>query len=291
MRARDVMVRAVATTKPETTVEEVARLMINLRISGVPVLDRNGQLVGIITEGDLLRRAETGTERRRSRWSEWFSNARLAAEYVKSHARRVEDVMTREVVSVGNWPALARSPNSWKRDESSGSRWCTTARLSASSAAPTCSRYWPAAESRHPRTSGTARSASSCWPSCASRSGRILLKLASSSRTGSCISGNRPIGRGKKSVARSRREHSRRPRHRGSRDLGAALLHTALPVGLSAARETFRPGTSRSQIEGGFPRHRFASICRANSTRRSGLSSSEVLLAFLATRRRVFAAL
>jgi CBS domain-containing protein len=67
------MVRAVATTTPETTVETVARLMINLRISGVPVLDRNGRLVGIVTEGDLLRRAETGTERRRSRWSEWFS--------------------------------------------------------------------------------------------------------------------------------------------------------------------------------------------------------------------------
>ena len=107
MRARDVVVRAVATTTPETTVEEAARLMINLRISGVPVLDRSGQLVGIITEGDLLRRAETGTERRRSRWSEWFSpNSRLAEEYVRSHARRVEDIMTREVVSVEELASL-----------------------------------------------------------------------------------------------------------------------------------------------------------------------------------------
>ena len=106
MRARDAMVRGVATITPETTVENVARLMINLRISGVPVLDRGGQLVGIVTEGDLLRRAETGTERRRSRWSEWLStNSRLAAEYIKSHARRVEDIMTREVVSVASWPA------------------------------------------------------------------------------------------------------------------------------------------------------------------------------------------
>jgi CBS-domain-containing membrane protein len=81
--------------------------MINLRISGVPVLDKNGQLVGIITEGDLLRRAETGTERRGSRWSRWFSgNSLLAAEYIKSHARRVEDVMTREVVSVGELASL-----------------------------------------------------------------------------------------------------------------------------------------------------------------------------------------
>jgi CBS domain-containing protein len=107
MRARDVMVRAVATTTPDSTVETVAKLMINLRISGVPVLDRNGQLVGIITEGDLLRRTETGTERRRSRWSHWFSgNSRLAADYVKSHARRVEDVMTREVVTVGELATL-----------------------------------------------------------------------------------------------------------------------------------------------------------------------------------------
>ena len=60
MRASDVMVRGVATTTPDTTVEKVARLMINLRISGVPVLDREGQLVGIVTEGDLLRRARPG---------------------------------------------------------------------------------------------------------------------------------------------------------------------------------------------------------------------------------------
>jgi CBS domain-containing protein len=107
MRARDVMTRAVATTTPETTVEKVAKLMVNLRISGVPVLDRNGQLVGIVTEGDLLRRAETGTERQRSRWSELFSaNSRLAEEYVKSHARRVEDIMTREVVSVEELASL-----------------------------------------------------------------------------------------------------------------------------------------------------------------------------------------
>ncbi len=107
MRARDVMTRAMATTTPETTVEKVAKLLINLRISGVPVLDRNGQLVGIVTEGDLLRRVETGTDRQRSRWSELFSaNSRLAEEYIKSHARRIEDIMTREVVSVEELASL-----------------------------------------------------------------------------------------------------------------------------------------------------------------------------------------
>ena len=108
MRARDVMVRAVVTTSPDTTVEKLARLMINLRISSVPVLDGDGRLVGIVTEGDLLRRAETGTERHRSRWSELFSsNSRLAAEYIKSHAKRVADLMTREVVSIDEMATLA----------------------------------------------------------------------------------------------------------------------------------------------------------------------------------------
>jgi len=107
MRASDVMSRSVVTTTPNTTVEDIAKLMINHRISGVPVVDRDGRLVGIVTEGDLLRRAETGTERRRSRWREWFApNSRLAAEYIKSHGKRVEDIMTRDVVAVGEMATL-----------------------------------------------------------------------------------------------------------------------------------------------------------------------------------------
>jgi CBS domain-containing protein len=107
MRARDVMVRAVVTASPDTTVDGLVRLMINLRISGVPILDKDGRLVGIVTEGDLLRRVETGTERHRPRWRELFSsNSRLAAEYVKSHAKRVADIMTREVFSVEEMATL-----------------------------------------------------------------------------------------------------------------------------------------------------------------------------------------
>jgi CBS-domain-containing membrane protein len=86
--------QGVVTASPDTTVEGLARLMINLRISGVPVLDKEGRLVGMVTEGDLLRRVEIGTECHRPRWSEPFSsNSRLAAEYVKSHAKRVADVV------------------------------------------------------------------------------------------------------------------------------------------------------------------------------------------------------
>jgi len=101
MRASDVMVRAVVTVSPDTTVEALARLMINLRIGGVPVLEKDGVLVGIVSEGDLLRRVEIETERHRPRWSEQFSsNSQRATEYIKSHARRVRDIRTREVFTV-----------------------------------------------------------------------------------------------------------------------------------------------------------------------------------------------
>ena len=107
MRAIDVMTSQVVTATPQMTVQDVAKLMINNRISGIPIVDADRQVVGIVTEGDLLRRAETGTERRHLRWGEWFSpNSRLAAEYVKTHAKRVADIMTCEVVGVGEFATL-----------------------------------------------------------------------------------------------------------------------------------------------------------------------------------------
>jgi CBS domain-containing protein len=107
MRATDVMSSPVVAATPQITVQHVARMMINHRISGVPIVEGDQQLIGIITEGDLLRRVETGTERQRSRWSERFRpNSRLAADYVKSHARRVADIMTRNVVTVDEFATL-----------------------------------------------------------------------------------------------------------------------------------------------------------------------------------------
>ena len=107
MRAIDVMTKDVVTATPEMTVQDVAKLMINHRISGIPIVEGDRQLVGIVTEGDLLRRSETGTERQHSRWSEWFSpNSRLAAKYIKSHARRLADIMTRDVVNVSELATL-----------------------------------------------------------------------------------------------------------------------------------------------------------------------------------------
>jgi CBS domain-containing protein len=101
MNASDVMTRTLLSVRPDATVAEAIRTMLDNRISGLPVIDEAGRLVGILTEGDLLRRAETGTERQRSRWLEILMGpGRLAGEYVRTHGRKIGEVMTRDVVSV-----------------------------------------------------------------------------------------------------------------------------------------------------------------------------------------------
>ncbi|MBI3707671.1 MAG: CBS domain-containing protein [Proteobacteria bacterium] len=108
MLARDVMTRMVATVTPTTPVDEIAGLLLGRSISAVPVVDAEERIVGIVSEGDLLRRPETGTERRRSWWLELISDPRsLATDYVKSHGRRAQDVMTRHVVSVTETTSVA----------------------------------------------------------------------------------------------------------------------------------------------------------------------------------------
>jgi CBS domain-containing protein len=100
MKARDVMVSPVITVKPSSSVREVAKLFLERRISAVPVVNEQGKLVGIVSEGDLMHRAEAGTERRHSWWLRAIlSNEALAAEYAKAHARQVADVMTRDVIT------------------------------------------------------------------------------------------------------------------------------------------------------------------------------------------------
>jgi CBS domain-containing protein len=98
MKARDVMISPVVTVVENETVRDVAELLIEKRISAVPVVDGAGKLVGIVTEADLLHRTEAGTERPVSWWLSLVSGDRaLAEEYVKSHALKVKDVMTRDV--------------------------------------------------------------------------------------------------------------------------------------------------------------------------------------------------
>jgi CBS-domain-containing membrane protein len=101
MNAADVMTDKVLSVGPGTSITEAAHLMLDNSISGLPVVDREGRLLGIVSEGDFLRRIETGTERRRPRWLEFLLGpGRLADEYVHTHGRKVEEVMTRDVASV-----------------------------------------------------------------------------------------------------------------------------------------------------------------------------------------------
>ncbi|HVU41078.1 MAG TPA: CBS domain-containing protein [Xanthobacteraceae bacterium] len=97
MQVRDVMTRNVISVKADESILSAARLMLQNRISGLPVLDASGGLVGIVTEGDFLRRGELGTTKRRPRWVEFLLGpGKLAEEYVHQSGRKVFDVMTRD---------------------------------------------------------------------------------------------------------------------------------------------------------------------------------------------------
>lgn len=100
MLAKDVMTRGVVTVTAEAPVAEIARRLIERRISAVPVVDSAGRVTGIVSEGDLMRRSESGTERRPSWWLQLLASEDGAREYVKSHGQHARDVMTRDVVSV-----------------------------------------------------------------------------------------------------------------------------------------------------------------------------------------------
>jgi CBS domain-containing protein len=101
MKAADIMTNRVISVAPGASILECARLLLQHRISGLPVIDAGGSLVGIVTEGDFLRRVEAGTERKRPRWLEFITGpGRLAGEYVHSHGRKVDEVMTREPITI-----------------------------------------------------------------------------------------------------------------------------------------------------------------------------------------------
>ena len=101
MRAMDVMTSEVITVEQNASVQTVAKLLAERGISAVPVVDRGNRVIGMVSEGDLLHRAETGTERRRSWWLDMMASTnKLAGDYVKSHSGKVRDVMTRDVISV-----------------------------------------------------------------------------------------------------------------------------------------------------------------------------------------------
>jgi CBS domain-containing protein len=101
MRAIDVMVHNVVTVRPDTDVAEATKLLAEHDVSALPVLDQDGNLIGILSEADLIHRAEIGTEKHRPRWLEAVTGATtLAEEFAKSHGKKVGEVMTTGVISV-----------------------------------------------------------------------------------------------------------------------------------------------------------------------------------------------
>jgi CBS domain-containing protein len=107
MRVKDVMTPKVISVGVDETVVNAARLMLQQQISGLPVVDKKGELVGIVTEGDFLRRGELGTQRRRPKWLEFLLGpGKLAQEYIHASSKKIEDVMTPDPRTIGDDESL-----------------------------------------------------------------------------------------------------------------------------------------------------------------------------------------
>jgi CBS domain-containing protein len=101
MRAHQIMTRSVVTVAPDATILEAANIMLGKHVSGLPVVDAGGKLVGIVSEGDFIRRSEIGTQRKRGRWLKFLLGAGLTAtDYVHEHGGKVLEVMTTDPVTV-----------------------------------------------------------------------------------------------------------------------------------------------------------------------------------------------
>lgn len=108
MQAKDVMTTSVVTVAPDTPVAEIARLLVERHISAVPVVDGNDRVLGIVSEGDLMHRPETGGRRRHSWWLGFFASSdEMARDYAKACGRRASDVMTSKVVTVSEDTPIA----------------------------------------------------------------------------------------------------------------------------------------------------------------------------------------
>ncbi|MGN6115992.1 MAG: CBS domain-containing protein [Nitrobacter sp.] len=101
MRAHHIMTRPVVTVLPDSTILQAANLMLQRHISGLPVVDATGKLVGIVSEGDFIRRSEIGTQRKHSRWLKFLLGASEAApDFVRENGRRISEVMTRDPLTI-----------------------------------------------------------------------------------------------------------------------------------------------------------------------------------------------
>ena len=108
MRAHQIMTRPVITVSPETRIVEAANIMLQRHVSGLPVVDAAGKLVGIVSEGDLIRRPEIGTQRKRARWLGFLTGpGKLAEDFVHEQGHKVGEVMTGSPLTVTEDTPLA----------------------------------------------------------------------------------------------------------------------------------------------------------------------------------------
>jgi CBS domain-containing protein len=107
MLVSEIMTSPVLVVLPSASIAEAAKIMLSARISGLPVVSADKRLVGVVTEGDFLRRGELGTTRKRSRWLELLvGSGKQAEEYVQTHGRKVEDVMSPQPVTISQGASL-----------------------------------------------------------------------------------------------------------------------------------------------------------------------------------------
>jgi CBS-domain-containing membrane protein len=114
MRVHQIMTRKVITVKADAPVLDAANLMLQHHISGLPVVDETGRLIGMVSEGDFVRRSEIGTQRPRIRWLEFLMGAvgKVAHDYVREHGRKVSDIMTQDDLCISRArPASTSAPS------------------------------------------------------------------------------------------------------------------------------------------------------------------------------------
>jgi CBS domain-containing protein len=108
MRAHQIMTRPVISITPETTIVDAANTMLQKHISGLPVVDATGKLVGIVSEGDFIRRSEIGTQRKRGRFLKFILGpAKAATDFVHEHGRKIGEIMTPEPLTITEDTELA----------------------------------------------------------------------------------------------------------------------------------------------------------------------------------------
>jgi CBS domain-containing protein len=110
MRAHQIMTRSVVTVRPDATILEAANTMLQHHVSGLPVVDAAGKLVGIVSEGDFIRRGEIGTQKKRSRWLSFLMGSD-ATQYVREHGRKVSEVMTPDPLTIAEDATLEEIVN------------------------------------------------------------------------------------------------------------------------------------------------------------------------------------